>query len=51
MSNNLRSATGGRGNFYVIDHVFERNPRSLARKGDKTDQGQERVEGIMPKLV
>lgn len=32
MSNDLRSATGGRGNFYVIDQIFERIPEALQEK-------------------
>lgn len=32
LSNDLRSATAGRGNYYVIDQVFERLPRELQEK-------------------
>jgi len=46
LSNDLRSATGGRGNFYIIDQVFEKVPEALQdklikqirdRKGLKTE--------------
>ena len=32
LSNDLRSATGGRGNFYIIDQVFEKVPEALQDK-------------------
>jgi len=35
MSNDLRSATGGRGNFFIIDQVYEKLPESLQEKTRK----------------
>ena len=32
LSNDLRSATGGGGNFYIIDQVFEKVPEALQDK-------------------
>ena len=35
MSNDLRSATGGRGNFFVIDQIYEKLPELLQDKVKK----------------
>ena len=32
LSNDLRSATGGRGNFFVVDQIFEKLPYELQQK-------------------